>query len=137
MRPNTAYDCSDVARLRRENPSELPPPNRQHPLCTVMMSNGVIVGGSVSTAVLAQSLRGPVGGPIVDHTGVTGAFDVDIHFTPQSQGVPTSDPRSAATIAQWPTLIPAIQEQLGLKLERHTEPQDVLVVDQIELPASD
>jgi uncharacterized protein (TIGR03435 family) len=66
--------------------------------------------------------------------GLTGTFDVDVRYTSQVQGVATSDPASAVKMAEWPPLIPAIQEQLGLKLERQLEPQDVLVVDRIEKP---
>lgn len=33
--------------------------------------------------------------------------------------------------------VPAIQEQLGRKLEQHLEAQDVLVVDRVEKPGED
>jgi len=82
--------------------------------------------------LLAQALRGPVGAPLVDRTGLQGFFDIDIHYTPD-RTISGND----TVIPEYPTLITAIQEQLGLKLEQHREPQQVLVVDHIEMPTPD
>jgi len=132
MKRNAAYDCDEINRLRRENPSALPPPNPSHPICTVMLATNLIAGGSVAPALLAQALRGPVGAPLVDRTGLQGFFDIDIHYTPD-RTISGND----TVIPEYPTLITAIQEQLGLKLEQHREPQQVLVVDHIEMPTPD
>jgi uncharacterized protein (TIGR03435 family) len=71
----------------------------------------------------------------VDKTGLTGAFDWDLKWTPQRflQGTfdrdrfPTIDPDG-------PSIFTALQEQLGLKLESEKGETEVLVVDRIEHP---
>jgi uncharacterized protein (TIGR03435 family) len=68
----------------------------------------------------------------VDHTGITGVFDIDLTWTPEqgSVGSPRIDPNG-------PPIFVAIQEQLGLKLESHKGPVDVLVIDHVEHPTED
>jgi uncharacterized protein (TIGR03435 family) len=138
MKRTSAYDCDDVARLRRENPSALPPPSPEHPLCMIALGRGTITGGNVSSSMFAQSLRGTVGAPILDHTGLTGSFDLDVHYDYASggRGPTTADPANPASISEWPQLITAIEDQLGLKLEPHREPQEVLVVDHADQPTA-
>jgi len=71
--------------------------------------------------------------PIVDRTGITGAFDIDLKFTredPNSLGM-MQLPDDAA-----PNLITALEQQLGLKLEGVKAPVDVLVIDRAEAPSA-
>jgi uncharacterized protein (TIGR03435 family) len=71
----------------------------------------------------------------VDKTGLTGAFDWDLKWTPQRflQGTfdrdrfPTIDPDG-------PSIFTALQEQLGLKLESDKGETEVLMIDRIERP---
>jgi uncharacterized protein (TIGR03435 family) len=75
---------------------------------------------------------------IVDRTGLTGIFDVDLQWTPgrlppgagPPGGPPPVDPNR-------PSIFTAVQEQLGLKLESAKGPVDVLVIDHIERPTED
>ena len=60
-------------------------------------------------------------------TGLAGAFDLDLTFTP----VDAPDPASGAS------LFTAIQEQLGLRLEPRQAPMNVLVIDSAERPTPD
>jgi uncharacterized protein (TIGR03435 family) len=69
--------------------------------------------------------------PIVDETGLTGVYNIQIAFTredPNALGM-TQLPDTAA-----PNLFDALQQQLGLKLEGTKAPVDVIVVDQAEPP---
>jgi uncharacterized protein (TIGR03435 family) len=71
--------------------------------------------------------------PLVDRTGITGEFDIDLEFTwedPNSLGL-TDLPDNAA-----PNLITALNEQLGLKLEAVKAPVDVLVIDHAQPPSA-
>jgi uncharacterized protein (TIGR03435 family) len=71
--------------------------------------------------------------PLVDRTGITGTFNMEIAFTREdtnSLGM-TQIPDNAA-----PNLIDALQQQLGLKLEGVKAPVDVLVIDQAEPPSA-
>lgn len=94
---------------------------------------------SVTMKVLANELSSlpEIGGKIViDRTGLKGNFDFVIKWTPDltmgaaPPGVDdglNSDPSA-------PSLVTALQEQLGLKLESTKEPVDVIVIDSAELP---
>jgi uncharacterized protein (TIGR03435 family) len=71
--------------------------------------------------------------PIVDRTGLTGTFNIQITFTredQQSLGMGQL-PDSAA-----PNLLEALPQQLGLKLEGVKAPVDVLVIDHAERPSA-
>lgn len=71
------------------------------------------------------------GRSVIDRTGLTGAWDFELTFTPDrmelqpGQEPPPVDPDS-------PSLPAALQEQLGLRLEPITGTIEVLVVDRVE-----
>jgi uncharacterized protein (TIGR03435 family) len=69
---------------------------------------------------------------VIDRTGLTGNWDVDLTFTPDRlpQRAPGQEP--AAFDPNGPFLLTALQEQLGLKLESIQGPIEVLVVDRVE-----
>ncbi|MGH9237252.1 MAG: TIGR03435 family protein [Vicinamibacterales bacterium] len=79
------------------------------------------VGRVISGFVLFLSSQ--VRRPVIDRTGLTGTWDIDLTFNPDSP----DDPR--------PSLFTALQEQLGLRLEPSRAPVQVLVIDRIERPA--
>jgi len=70
--------------------------------------------------------------PVMDRTGLTGAYDFTLTFT-MTDRPPESDavaPEPAAPGA--PYLLDAIQEQLGLRVERRKIPLDRIVIDHAE-----
>jgi bla regulator protein BlaR1 len=69
-------------------------------------------------------------GPIVDRTGLTGQFDIDLEWTPR-RSLEQSRPEFGAYLAE------AFVEQLGLRFERRREPSDVLVLDRATMPPVD
>ncbi len=81
--------------------------------------------------VLTDLLSIALSQPIVDRTGLTGVFDIDLKFRPVSAAATGTD----ADLA--PDLFTALQEQLGLKLEpgRGTFPR--VVFDRLERPTPD
>ena len=81
---------------------------------------------------LGQLQRLALDRPIVDRTGLTGAWNIQLSFTretPESVGR-TELPDNAA-----PNLFNALQQQLGLKLEPAKTQVDVLVIDRAEKPS--
>jgi uncharacterized protein (TIGR03435 family) len=69
--------------------------------------------------------------PVIDQTGLTGKYDYHLEFAPEN--APPPDAGSPATSGDpAPTLLMAIQDQLGLKLEAKKLPVDIVVVDHIE-----
>ena len=77
---------------------------------------------------LAQQLTADLGRPVLDRTGLNGSFDADLTFTPDN---PTVDSANAPNA---PSLMTAIREQLGLRLESTRAPVDVLVIDRVQPP---
>ena len=92
-------------------------------------------GRGVTIAQLARFLPGPdrLDAPVVDETGLTGAYDLVFEYTPEYNGLPPQgveppDPNG-------PTLNQALHEQVGLRLERRKKGIiNVLVVDSVERP---
>jgi uncharacterized protein (TIGR03435 family) len=96
-------------------------------------------GDGVTMAELASDLSAlpEVGGRIVtDKTGLEGRFDFTLKWTPDpTMGVMPPGPDSGVkSDSSAPSLLTALREQLGLKLEMTKEPVDVIVIDSIELP---
>lgn len=89
--------------------------------------------------VIAEELRSTV----VDKSGLTGNYDYTLTFAPEMGAGPLADmppgaPSPGGGDAQppsGPSIFSALQEQLGLKLEAHKEPVDVIVIDHIEQPS--
>jgi uncharacterized protein (TIGR03435 family) len=79
---------------------------------------------------LTQELSRELGRVIVDKTGIEGRYDVALKWTPD-EGQPSADNGS---VDAGPSLLTAIQEQLGLKLESSKGPVQVLVIDHVEMP---
>jgi uncharacterized protein (TIGR03435 family) len=71
--------------------------------------------------------------PIVDRTGLTGVYDIQLQFTredPNALGM-AQLPDSAA-----PNLFSALEQQLGLRLQGEKAAVDVLVIDHAEPPSA-
>jgi len=65
--------------------------------------------------------------PVIDKTGLTGNYDIDLHWMPDDQqGTPDAGP----------SLFTALQEQLGLKLVPAKGPIETFVVDHVERPSA-
>ena len=95
------------------------------------------VGGkNVPMTLIARQLpSGTLAGvdrPVFDRTGLSGAFNFSIEWTPRFEGLA---PAEFATDDPGPTFAQALQEQLGLKLEPTTGPVDVFVIDHLEHPS--
>ena len=78
-------------------------------------------------AQLAARLSRSIGVHVVDNTGLPGLFDLKLEWTVEDQFV-----GRGATAS--PTIFPAIQEQLGLRLESARGPVETLVIDRVERP---
>ena len=100
--------------------------------CVVKLSqNGPVwrlVAAGFALPRLADTLSPTLGAPVVDATGLAGAFDFTLEFLTEPSAAPGS--QSVSVFA-------ALEEQLGLRLERRRLPMQVLVVDRAELPTPD
>jgi uncharacterized protein (TIGR03435 family) len=80
----------------------------------------------LTMATLARRLTTQLDRLVLDRTGLEGFFDVDLTYVSESQALSGGSEASA--------LIPAIREQLGLRLEATRAPVEVLVIDRVEQP---
>jgi uncharacterized protein (TIGR03435 family) len=101
----------------------------------MLMGTGLTMTNLVSALSQARLVPG-VGRVVVDRTGLTGTFDVDLQWT---MATPlTGDTQGAAPApsidANVPSLFTALQEQLGLKLVSTKGLVEVLVIDHVEQP---
>ena len=86
-------------------------------------------GAPISSLVSFFSLT--QGRPVVDRTGLAGRYDMHLVFAPEP--IPGAPPQPG--FEGRATITTAIQEQLGLKLEAATQPEDVLVIDRVSKPS--
>lgn len=91
-------------------------------------------GGLQTTEQIAQMLTGYVGAQVVDKTGLTGKYDFHLEFAgdDSSDGAGALVPPSDVARDPLPSIFSAVQEQLGLRLDRTKAFFEVLVVDHIE-----
>ncbi len=98
-------------------------------------------GDAVTMARLTDILGMVLGRTVIDKTGLTGAYDIALDFSPEGMGPgpkgpaagggnPAEAPRDSNDSG--PTLFTALQSQLGLKLESRKGPVERLVVDSVE-----
>ncbi len=79
---------------------------------------------------------------VVDRTGLTGGFDLVINFDARrtvagvgpAGGLPMPPQAAEPDAADAISIFTALEEQLGLKLERQTGPGEVLVIDHVQPP---
>lgn len=83
------------------------------------------IGSNSSIAAITGALSSMVEAPVVDKTGLTGTYNYTLQFGREWSA---NDPES------WPSILTAVQEQLGLKLEAVHEAVPNLVVDHIVKP---
>lgn len=120
-------DCSPEARSTRPGTAGAgTSPSTggiNRPTCGSFTVGSSLVAGGITLAQLASALTRRVDRIVVDRTGLDGLFDVDLTWTALT---PASD--------AGPSIFTAVQEQLGLRLERARGPVEVLVIDRVQRP---
>src|SRR5262249_42161059 len=76
-------------------------------------------------AFLARELSAVLDRHVIDETGVTGRFTIDLQFHTESAGASQSDENATGPAA--PSVFKAMEEQLGLTLEKTTGTRGFLV----------
>jgi uncharacterized protein (TIGR03435 family) len=154
LKPSTS-DCSKAAELnaaRAEGIAKgdlsavLPKAGEVFP-CTVtpMVAAGAanfsVHGDGQEMAQLIELLTSFAGRQIRDKTGLTGRYDFDMKLDIQAvlamaRAMGANVPPAAANItpSDGSSLMTALNDQLGLKLDSVRVPMDVVVVDSVEAP---
>ena len=131
LKPST-IDCSPPAP---GTPRPAPPPPASSPddyktRCGGMFGQGLIVSGWTTMDRLVFSLKGLAGGEVIDRTGLTGGYALELRFAQ-----PRSGAASDAAPDDAPEFFTALREQLGLKLVPQKSKVPILVIDHIERPS--
>ena len=100
-----------------------------------------MVGGKVPMAEFVRTLSDVLGRTVIDQTGFSGVFDVNLEFRRDD----TTDFARRAGMVQpgealpadtsSPSIFSAVQ-QLGLRLESTKGPVQILVIDHVEKPSA-
>lgn len=142
LRP-PVLDCEALEAARKKAiaagappPPPAPPKPGERPECGMLSSSmngvtGLRASGSPIGSV-ANILQSTVGRPIIDRTGLTGRYDIDLDYAALTGPLTAADRLDAPA-----SVFTAVQEQLGLKLEPGREPMPVLVIERIERPTPD
>jgi len=121
--------------------------NGPRPDLKITMTNGkvhlAVVGGTVGD--ICELLSNQFGHPVVDRSGLTGKYDFELDFSPEPMIPPPGVSQAGISNRDAPTgvedpapsLMSAVQDQLGLRLEASKLTFDVVVVDHIERTATD
>lgn len=102
-----------------------------------MNAHGVPIAG------LIRLLSMQLGSTVVDRTALPGKYDFTLSWAPdpapggmmQGTGGGPGQEKPASADTTGPSLVTALQEQLGLKLVARKEPVDVVVIDHIQQPS--
>ena len=137
-----AADCEAlIAALGRGGAPPPSAPPGERPPCGIRQVPGRMMAGGSLLSDVGRNLAPSTGRLVIDRTGLTGRFDLDLEWTPDQMPPPPAPgaPPSVLPLppADGPSLFAAIQEQLGLKLEPTRGPVEVLVIDSAERPQPD
>ena len=144
-------DCAAAAAAARGRgtaptppmPMQMQPGTR--PECGMTTNGGRLMAGGFTMTQLANSLSQFTGRSVVDRTGLAGAYDLDVEFTPDPAlrgrgmggGLPPAPPPLGSERVVDPagiSVFTAVQEQLGLKLDSQRGPVPVLVIESVTQP---
>ena len=139
-----AFARTDGAAGAKAEPARFswPAPGRPGRRCGVGPDGDTIRAGSATMATLVTFLTPLVDRPVVDKSGLPGAFDFDLRFDTaatsflaRGRGAAVAvSPDTPSDPGKGPSIFTALQEQLGLKLEPQRGAVDVLAVRAAELP---
>jgi bla regulator protein blaR1 len=98
---------------------------------------GQLTAHGASIKMLTDLLSSVLGYSVTNATGLDGAYDFKLQWTPDSSVRPQSDaPNSGADSgADSPSIFTALTEQLGLRLESRKEALPVYVIEKIDKPS--
>ena len=89
------------------------------------MGPGRLIGQGIPMYVIVKLLSNMLGRTVINNTGLTGKYDVNLQSVPDS----VEDVLNLA-------LIEAVEKHLGLKIETIRAPEVILVIDHVERPSS-
>ena len=129
----STVDCTPFLTGKRPMQESPPDPNNRFGLCSV--GGSFTPGGLLTPRLNGQPLTGliqhleeVVNRRVIDRTGLKGNYDIELSYVDATL-VDRSSPSASQAASNQPSLINALQDQLGLKLESARGAVEVLVVD--------
>ena len=133
MKPST-LDCTPGLNATATTPAGPPSLQERQNRCGLSMSPGSFVSGGVTLDQFARGISGIAGGEVDNRTGLLGWYSVKMTFSLPRDAAASPDANVAVDDA--PDIFTALQEQLGLKLQREQKKSTpVFVIDHIERPS--
>lgn len=107
-----------LLKVAKGGPRLSPSAGPEGGLFSLGSTDGVhVTGDSATMKSLADRLSRDVGRPVFDNTGIAGAYRINLQWAREGDG---------------PSVFGAVEEQLGLRLEKTKMPIDTLVIDSAE-----
>ncbi len=99
---------------------------------------GRLTAQAITMQSLAGSLSLQAGRIVVDRTGLTGKYDINLRWATDDASSEITEDKADSSRAEGfaPSLLTALQEQLGLKLESTRGPVEVIAVNRIDKPSA-
>jgi uncharacterized protein (TIGR03435 family) len=94
-------------------------------------SRDITIDGLAAALSILSSV---LGRPVMNKTGLNGRFDSTLEWAREPRG-PAASASPAPVTPAGPTLIEALRDQLGLKLEPAKAALQILVIDRVERPS--
>jgi uncharacterized protein (TIGR03435 family) len=134
----SSVDCAAIFAAAKATGQVPPTTTNGRPTCGTRTTRGSMITTGVAMADFARNLGPFTGRPVVDRTGLTGVYDLDLTWTPEPgpSGPEGTTPQPQPS-SEGVSLYTAIQEQLGLKLDAQRGPVDVLMIDSVQRPIED
>jgi uncharacterized protein (TIGR03435 family) len=105
--------------------------------CGALFGPGFMTLRQFTMARFARDLTMIARRVVVDRTGLTGRYDIDVEFTWEFRPPPPGVPELSQPASDGPSLFTAMQEQLGLKLESARGPVEMIVIESAQRPEPD
>jgi uncharacterized protein (TIGR03435 family) len=131
--PQGINDASKDVDPNRPGPDGFPIPPPGNASWMGMAPPGKIgLRGHNQTAAEMASFIGAraIGGPVTDATGLTGRYDYTLFFS--SLATTAALGHDPPAEPDGPSIFDAVQDQLGLKIEKRKGPVQMLVVDHVD-----
>jgi uncharacterized protein (TIGR03435 family) len=127
------------------DPNAGPPPYAEgaKPNCgnLMMLNSGGVVRWTFSgspLSSLASMLSRTLGVHVIDRTNITDRFMMQFNFVHEASGIRDASGRDVTdSIVRGPTVHDALNDQLGLKLDRLKAPREYIAIDHIQRPTPD
>ena len=124
------YDLTVAKVGSKLKPTDAPEGKRGN----MWVNNSELTATGIPISSMLTFLAGETNRNVVDKTGLTGDYDLNLKWSREDQAVSSADNGSTD---KPPSIFTALQEQAGLQLVPDKGPVTTLVVDSIQMPAVD